>query len=194
MPSGTAAPTPSPSQPSEQSLTPSTDVPDFSVETLEDHFSSSAHGAGNATMQGTDVSDSSHAAADADAEAAATAAGAGTKAGAADQAGVGGMGYWQVAWLYLTSLLKLGEAYEIAGSQEDAVHAFKEGLELVCHLLLQHVLPFYYIGSPFQLLLSVKSRCNFACMHASDSSVGRACCPSSVHNIVVTLRDCHDKL
>ena len=51
------------------------------------------------------------------------------------QAGVSmsrdGMGYWQVAWLYLTSLLKLGEVYETVGSHEDALHAFKEGQELV---------------------------------------------------------------
>lgn len=43
-----------------------------------------------------------------------------------------GVGYWQVTWLYLTSLLKLGEVYEMAGSHEDALHAFKEGQELVC--------------------------------------------------------------
>ena len=42
-----------------------------------------------------------------------------------------GVGYWQATWLYLTSLLRLGEAYEAAGSHEDAVHAFKEGSELV---------------------------------------------------------------
>ncbi|KAL0042551.1 hypothetical protein WJX79_003322 [Trebouxia sp. C0005] len=35
-----------------------------------------------------------------------------------------------VTWLYLTSLLKLGEAYEVAGSHEDALHAFREGQEL----------------------------------------------------------------
>ena len=46
--------------------------------------------------------------------------------------GLVGIGYWQVAWLYLTSLLKLGEVYEMAGSHEDAMHAFKEGQELVC--------------------------------------------------------------
>lgn len=45
--------------------------------------------------------------------------------------GMDGIGYWQVAWLYLTSLLKLGEVYEMAGSHEDAMHAFKEGQELV---------------------------------------------------------------
>lgn len=43
-----------------------------------------------------------------------------------------GIGYWQVTWLYLTSLLKLGEVYDMAGSHEDALHAFKEGQELVC--------------------------------------------------------------
>lgn len=42
-----------------------------------------------------------------------------------------GPGYWQITWLYLTSLLKLGEVYELAGSHEDASHAFKEGQELV---------------------------------------------------------------
>lgn len=46
--------------------------------------------------------------------------------------GLEGIGYWQVTWLYLTSLLKLGEVYEVAGSHEDALHAFKEGQELVC--------------------------------------------------------------
>ncbi len=45
--------------------------------------------------------------------------------------GVDGVGYWQVTWLYLTSLLKLGEVYEVAGSHEDALHAFREGQELV---------------------------------------------------------------
>ena len=45
--------------------------------------------------------------------------------------GLDGVGYWQVTWLYLTSLLKLGEVYEVAGSHEDAVHAFREGQELV---------------------------------------------------------------
>lgn len=45
--------------------------------------------------------------------------------------GLEGVGYWQVTWLYLTSLLKLGEVYEVAGSHEDALHAFKEGQELV---------------------------------------------------------------
>lgn len=47
------------------------------------------------------------------------------------EVGVDGVGYWQVTWLYLTSLLKLGEAYEVAGSHEDALHAFREGQELV---------------------------------------------------------------
>ncbi|KAA6417398.1 MAG: cell division-associated BIMB-like, partial [Trebouxia sp. A1-2] len=46
------------------------------------------------------------------------------------EVGVDGVGYWQVTWLYLTSLLKLGEAYEVAGSHEDALHAFREGQEL----------------------------------------------------------------
>lgn len=193
MPSGTAAPTHSPSQPSALPLNSSTDprdVPDSSAKTLEDPDTSSALGAVDAIMQGTDVSDSSHEAADFAAEAAARAAGARTKAGAADQAGVDGVGYWQVAWLYLTSLLKLGEAYEIAGSHEDAVHAFKEGLELVCHFLLQHVQPFYDIGSRFQLVSSVDPRCNFTCMRSGGSSVGRACCTSSVHNLVMILHGC----
>ena len=53
--------------------------------------------------------------------------------GGAQLSGAEGVGYWQVTWLYLTSLLKLGEVYEVAGSHEDAVHAFKEGLELVSH-------------------------------------------------------------
>lgn len=47
------------------------------------------------------------------------------------EVGLEGVGYWQVTWLYLTSLLKLGEVYELAGSHEDALHAFKEGQELV---------------------------------------------------------------
>ena len=47
------------------------------------------------------------------------------------EVGVDGVGYWQVTWLYLTSLLKLGEVYEVAGSHEDALHAFTEGQELV---------------------------------------------------------------
>ena len=46
-------------------------------------------------------------------------------------AGLDGVGYWQVLWLYLSSLLRLGEVYEMAGSHEDAVHAFREGQELV---------------------------------------------------------------
>ena len=45
--------------------------------------------------------------------------------------GADGVGFWQVTWLYLTSLLKLGEVYEVAGSHEDALHAFREGQELV---------------------------------------------------------------
>ena len=51
--------------------------------------------------------------------------------GVRGELGVDGVGYWQVTWLYLTSLLKLGEVYEVAGSHEDALHAFKEGQELV---------------------------------------------------------------
>jgi len=47
------------------------------------------------------------------------------------EVGVDGVGYWQVTWLYLTSLLQLGEVYEVAGSHEDALHAFREGQELV---------------------------------------------------------------
>ena len=80
-------------------------------------------------MKDADVSDDSHEAAG-DGTAAA-ASGTRTRVGV-EQAGVEGVGYWQVAWLYLTSLLKLGEAYEVAGSHDDAVHAFKEGLDLVC--------------------------------------------------------------
>ena len=49
--------------------------------------------------------------------------------------GLDGIGYWQVTWLYLTSLLKLGEVYDMAGSHEDALHAFNEGQELVCMLM-----------------------------------------------------------
>ncbi len=51
--------------------------------------------------------------------------------GVRGEVGVDGVGYWQVTWLYLTSLLKLGEVYEVAGSHEDALHAFREGQELV---------------------------------------------------------------
>ena len=51
--------------------------------------------------------------------------------GVRGEVGVDGVGYWQVTWLYLTSLLKLGEVYEVAGSHEDALHAFTEGQELV---------------------------------------------------------------
>ena len=56
---------------------------------------------------------------------------AGVAAGQGVVVGLDGVGYWQVTWLYLTSLLKLGEVYEVAGSYEDAVHAFREGQELV---------------------------------------------------------------
>jgi len=51
--------------------------------------------------------------------------------GVRGEVGVDGVGYWQVTWLYLTSLLKLGEVYEVAGAHEDALHAFREGQELV---------------------------------------------------------------
>ena len=172
MPSGTAVPT----QPSALPLNPSTDprdVPESSAESLEDPDTSSEQGPADARMQRTGVSDRSHeAAADAAVEAAARAAGAGSKAGAADQAAVDGVGYWQVAWLYLTSLLKLGEAYEVAGSHEDAVHAFKEGLELVCHTLLSMQLP----GACDQQI-----------------HVDHACCPSSLHILSVTLHGCYNK-
>ena len=53
------------------------------------------------------------------------------RGGVRGEVGVDGVGYWQVTWLYLTSLLKLGEVYEVAGSHEDALHAFREGQELV---------------------------------------------------------------
>ncbi len=52
--------------------------------------------------------------------------------------GLEGVGYWQVTWLYLTSLLKLGEVYEVAGSHEDAIHAFREGQELVSTVSNHH--------------------------------------------------------
>ena len=55
----------------------------------------------------------------------------GQSIGATHLSGAEGVGYWQVTWLYLTSLLKLGDVYEVAGSHVDALHAFKEGLELV---------------------------------------------------------------
>ena len=136
MSPGTAAATSSPSQPSALPFNPSadpSDVPDPSAKTMEDTQTlSPSQGPANALMKNANVSDISHDAAD---DAAAQAAGTRFTAGAADQSGVDGVGYWQVAWLYLTSLLKLGEAYETAGSHEDATHAFNEGLELVCHFL-----------------------------------------------------------
>ena len=137
---GTAAATSSPSQPSALPLNPGTDpsdVPDPSAKTLEDTETWSPggpQGPADAALKNADGSDIGHDAADDAADAAAQAAGTGSRAGA-DQNGIDAVGYWQVAWLYLTSLLKLGEAYEIAGSHEDAMHAFKEGLELVCYLL-----------------------------------------------------------
>ena len=92
-------------------------------------------------MEDADGSGSSHEAAGNATAAAAQAAGMGARVGAAEQGWVDGVGYWQVAWLYLTSLLKLGEAYELAGSHEDAVHAFQEGLELVCQFTLFYTTP-----------------------------------------------------
>lgn len=135
MSPGKAAAADSPAQPSALPSYPGTppdDVPAHSAETLTDPAPSSpTQGQADIMMKDADVSDSHHEAADDDTAAAAQEAGAPTRVGA-DQGVVEGVGYWQVAWLYLTSLLKLGEAYEVAGSHEDAVHAFKEGLELVC--------------------------------------------------------------
>lgn len=113
-------------------MNPKTDpngVPDSSATFKGPESSSTSQDPADAVMKDADEPDISYDAADAAAKAAATRSGV----GGADQSGVDGVGYWQVAWLYLTSLLKLGEAYETAGSHEDAAHAFKEGLELVGH-------------------------------------------------------------
>ena len=143
---GTAAATSGPSQPSALPLNPSTDpndMPNPSVTPKHPESPSPSQAPGNALMKNAGVSDSTQDAADDAADAAAQAARTKSRAGGVDQSGVDGVGYWQVAWLYLTSLLKLGEVYETAGSHEDAAHAFKEGLELVCRflsciLILQH--------------------------------------------------------
>ena len=118
-------------------MNPKTDpngVPDPSATFKGPESSSTSQDPADAVMKDADEPDISYDAADDDAaDAAAKAAATRSGVGGADQSGVDGVGYWQVAWLYLTSLLKLGEAYETAGSHEDAAHAFKEGLELVCH-------------------------------------------------------------
>lgn len=135
MSPGKAATTDSPAQLSALPSYPGTppdDVPAHSAEALTDPTPSSpTQGQAEVIMKDADVPHSQQEAAGDGAAAAAQEAGARTRVGA-DQGVVERVGYWQVAWLYLTSLLKLGEAYEVAGSHEDAMHAFKEGLELVC--------------------------------------------------------------
>ena len=116
-------------------MNPGTDpsgLPDASTTLKDPETLSTSQGSADALTKNAELSDTSHDdAADAAAQAAATRSGG----GGAGQSGVDGLGYWQVAWLYLTSLLKLGEVYETAGNHEDAAHAFKEGLQLVCHFL-----------------------------------------------------------
>ena len=46
-------------------------------------------------------------------------------------------GTWQATWQYLACLLRCGELYEQLGAWEDAFQAFKEGLLMVCSILLQ---------------------------------------------------------
>lgn len=132
MSSGTAATTDNPAQTSALPSYSGTPPDDGPAKTLTDPTPSlPPHIQPDARMKNADISDSSTEAAGVGTAAPAQAAEARTRVGA-DQGGVEGVGYWQVAWLYLTSLLKLGEAYEVAGSHEDAVHAFREGLQLVC--------------------------------------------------------------
>ena len=170
MSSGTAADTSSPSQPSALPVNPSTDpsdVPDPSATPKDPETPSPSQGPAIALVENADVSDSSQDTADDAADAAAQAARTMSGAWGADLSGVDGVGYWQVAWLYLTSLLKLGEAYETAGSHEDAAHAFKEGLELVCHFLsFTQILQSRHTSRP-----------------AAQPSVGHTHCVSSAHDI-----------
>ena len=41
------------------------------------------------------------------------------------------VGWWQTSSVYLASLLQMGELHEMLGAPDDAIHALKEGEELV---------------------------------------------------------------